>query len=396
MNTPHPAHPSPRPLGPVETLFAAYNDTGAMQFSIAVELEGEVHGNRWDQAMHAIADLHPTFGALLAYDKDGRRSFIPGAPPISFVIEHCDRPGWHDALSASVNTVLPPGAAPMRARLLADGARQLLIATFVHAAADGMSALRVVEDILTLVAGATLPVRATPSLDEALGMDVGRFWHEDRPAAGEHTVAPIHLDALELDEAETRRFTEAARQHDTTLNSALVVAFGEVLSVTRAGQGVRIMSPVNVRQQTGGTDASAVHISVAVSNVGAPATDFWESAHGVHDTIKAARHPAAVRGFVERLASGMREDPTNAATSLRIGRASVFDAILSHLGDVRFDGLVPSAPRVVNVWGPVIRPLPGLSIIGANRFASGLRLVSTSFDPAPLLRPVLEHLKARL
>lgn len=374
----------------MENLFASYNDTGTMVFSVALELDGAIDAVMWQQAVLNLPTVHPTLALTLGYAGDGRRSFLHGAGPVPLAIDNLPRVAWQAALNASIGTPFADdGSAPLRLRLFVDGDASFLIATFNHAFADGMSALLVLGDLLTLVGSGHVDPRPTPSLDEALGTDVPAFWHADRPAMPVPDMPQTHLEMRELDPTTSQQLAAAAKANGATVHAALVVALGSTLAA-HGGEPIRVMSPVNVRALSAGETASAVHLTIALSPVAA-SDDFWERARQVSPEVTRARSAAAVRGFVLGIAGGMQQDASNAATSARLNAASIYDAVLTNMGRLSFAPRT-GVPEVRKVWGPVLRPRTHVPIVGVATSSGALRLVSSSFDEAPVLGPMLRRL----
>jgi hypothetical protein len=131
-----------RSLGPFEELYWLYSQRGPRGFAYAMEVEGTTSVSAWRQGLAAFQQSQPLFNVAIEPN--------PGGVPFFREVEKVEIPlrvvdglsgqSWVEEMAREVNTPIPGDPAPlMRAVLLQDATRSVLIVTTHHSISDGIS-----------------------------------------------------------------------------------------------------------------------------------------------------------------------------------------------------------------------------------------------------------------
>ncbi len=143
-----------RPLSALEHTVETFNQLAASYNIVTISrVRGRLDGEVLEKAIYFAQQHHP----LLNYCIDGQRKGQPqlqpqSLHPIPVVVSHSQEPSdWQDAVSAELNTKIESHRQLMRVVLVTQPNTQThhLITTLHHAIADGLSALRLHQDLLT-------------------------------------------------------------------------------------------------------------------------------------------------------------------------------------------------------------------------------------------------------
>lgn len=182
----------PVPLSPVEDMFWNVEEglAGAFRGTVVVRLDGCIEADALAVALRQLQHRHPKLRAVIAQGSDGRRRYLfdAAAPPIPFEIKDYEgaEPPWREEARRLLQSTFPSAGplaaiAVLRSRSL--GRSELLVAVH-HAIADGVSAVTIVNDLLSAYADAEahVDVPAGPVLPvvtaayAASGGKRGRLW----------------------------------------------------------------------------------------------------------------------------------------------------------------------------------------------------------------------------
>ena len=110
------------------------------------------------------------------------------------------------------------------------------------------------------------------------------------------------------------------------------------------------------------------------------ASRFWDIARSAIVAVKAASSPPAIQGLLA--ASAGITTPDGASAFLRM---AVLDVLISNLGKVSF-GESSGRLRVTQLWGPAaLTHVKNHQVLGIATLSGRLRMLHTSYDPAPSL-----------
>ena len=145
------------PLGPWEELFCSFYDAfeSAGMGGIVFRLRGRIEADPLRIALEGLQSRHPKLRVQITRARDGRRYFaLSGSPkPIPFEIRDYETEAlpWQEECSRIMAEALDPAVDPLAKLLvLRNRASERCDVIFVahHAIVDGLSALRLVQDLL--------------------------------------------------------------------------------------------------------------------------------------------------------------------------------------------------------------------------------------------------------
>ncbi|MFC5757852.1 condensation domain-containing protein [Rhizobium sp. GCM10022189] len=395
-----------RELGSIENLFAAYGEAGAMTFAVFAKVRGELTLERLQEAVRQVRLRHPILSLCIGQEAGRRRIFELSTRGPD--IEVHDEGNWtglaEDMIAKSFDTT---NGALFRVGALRQGNRFYLGAAFHHSIADGMSATFVVRDIVHALAGRTLPVAgAANSLDAWLGeAEIAMKAKELGSVAGAETTgdnpwatnpsANACVRTLALEPSLTARIETTARDKGTTVHAALSVAIVRALLDEPHGRtGVRLMSPINMRNTFSSSEHCGMFISAGIIAHVREGLPFWEEAILAQANLLPHRTKEAALGFASLCRAKVPADATPDDAVNFMWHFCTYDAMLTNLGRLEIDGRCKDY-AIEEIWGPVLRCcVEGEDVIGAATYDGHLRLVHTSLRTSSSLledvRTILE------
>lgn len=401
MSTSQPAT-AIRSLGSLEQLFAAYGQAGAMVFSIAAQVNRQVSRSTLESAINSIALRHPLLQASIGLNDEGVSSFLTSAMPISVSIETGSILSWPQVAAREVASPLQASSGPLvRVRAITDKASTVLVISFHHSAADGVSAITVLRDLLTAIAGGHLEAGKVPdSLDTLLGREPELFKCGVSPetdAGIERHFQDVAVTAVEFDRSEATRLFGAAKKHGVSVHSMLTVALTRAhfaVSTETGGKSFSVMSPIDLKPMLGVADDTGLHLSIGIVPFENIESEFWTAAEAVGDKLKSLRSPTAASGFLAAISKPLHADVSMEATAKRLVANVPYDGVMTNLGVLnlshRYGDLV-----LERVWAPVLRSLPGQDVVAAATFGGVLSLVQTSVgEPNGLIQKMAQILRS--
>jgi len=317
---------------------------------------------------------------------------------------------WERELERELRTQFDPRQAPlMRAVLLYQESKAVLILVAHHSIADGFSLAFAIRDVLKALSGQPLDrLPLMPSREEIFGLPRGTST-EAGPAsqssaavaaslASEKREAPVpQIQRLSLVPFLTSMLQSRAREEGTSVHGALCAAL--VLAGRQIDRGwhdnpLRVRSSVSIRSLLGLEEHCMLAIGGGEVTVDPETTaKFWELARTMKSELSGVqtREGAALplNAAHRAVLSGM--DAQNAPHLLK--RAFGGQAMVTNLGRLQFDTSFGRL-RLESLWGPaVLRGIEGEQTIGAATINGSLNLLHTSYAPLPaLLRNIEEVL----
>jgi hypothetical protein len=404
----NPAEDYVRALGPLERLFWLLDQASSAHFSLVAEVEGTSAVADWRAAIDHVQRRHPFLSVCIDTDEGSDPYFrhIPDKRiPIRVVYADASQPQWLAELERELGTPFDPASAPLvRAVLLHEPDRAALILTGHHSIADALSLSFVIRDILLELSGTRLePLGATPSVEslvDSIEVDgpAGQAKETVRvPPSVAHLRRGIrpHVRALALTAGLTARLRERARQEKTTVHGALSAAVA--IAGTKAvadwkENGVRILSPVDVRKVVGAGESCGVFFGgVGVLLRAGAQTDFWELARAARNGVADAQTAAGAKEFFAGLRQAVSPE-LNPETAWKVAEHGfAHDVLLSNLGDLRY-GTSFGRFKLEAMWGPpVIGGMEGGITVGVATANGSLRLLQGSHAPAPFVLEEMER-----
>lgn len=270
-----------RPLGSFEHFFWLIDQNRPVHFALAAHVQGATEIKQWREALELVQRRHPLLSASIVADGTGRPHFrqeVGTAIPLRVRQENNATRDWELEMEVELSIAFDPRQAPLvRAVLLHEADRAVVILVAHHSIADGRSIAFVIRDLLQVLSGRGLDLLSLlPSHEEMLGLtgsEVAPFLssialskEDARPAGG--TLSPVspasepatyisrermrpRIKSVHLPSALTRKLRERARHEGTTVHGALSAAVAlavwfEKTEFTDAP--IRICSPIDTRK----------------------------------------------------------------------------------------------------------------------------------------------------
>ncbi len=380
-----------RTLGALEHLFAAYGEDGTMNFTIGVRVSGTLSEAAVVAALAKVQERHVLLGASLGWSEDGTHCFMISERPISLTSISASTSSWERIAESEMNRPLVSADAPLvRAAMVAGSGSTTLFLTFNHAIADGMAAVFVMRQLLTVLSGAELSAAATCArLEDRIGLEVPHFFRKSSPTSGssaDTNAGSLHpstlgttVNAVEIDADRLAMLHQTAKSHGTTINSMITAALGR--SVVSLNEGwsekpLRVMSPIDLRSGFDIPEHVGLALSIAITSFERGHTAFWDEVGRVHQQIAKFRERKMALWMVGDIAKRCIDDPSYEATRRRVLEHGPFDSVMTNFGVLRmptsFGNLV-----VEKIWAPALRSIPGQDVVAAATFDGGLSLVHT-------------------
>src|ERR1700730_18647601 len=288
-----------RYLGGFEHLHWLFSQSGPRAFAHAMEVTGTKTGKQWRAALDALQLSQPFFSVLIDVDDDNKPYFrrVNGSPIPMRVLDGKFAASWEDEMGKEVSTMISADHAPLlRTVLIHEAERSIFIITAHHSISDGVSMAAALCDLVRALSGEQLERRTMlPSPEHLLGVSntsAVRDQTERAIAKGNARIRfarsyiePFTVESLRLDEALTSSIRQRARAEETTLHGALcaaVIRTSRTISSAWGQETIRLLSPINVRNQCEVDDTSSMCIGAAIIPV-APGQelDLWSLARSI-------------------------------------------------------------------------------------------------------------------
>lgn len=401
-----------RPLGTMERFLWLLDQSHAMHFSIAAEIQGATTLTSWRSALDMVQRRHPLLSVCIDKDENSGLYFrrVAGRQiPLRVVDAKSAESHWEREVERELSTRFDPKEAPLiRVVLLHQTNKSMAIFTSYHPIGDGMSMALAIRDTLRALAGEkleTLP--PLPSMEDLLGMPQtfpGRLATEmlsdtrpERAAATflKNTDATLHVKGLRLSAELTSKLLSRARREGTTVHGALCAAL--VFAGRRVfgawHNPVRINSPVDARrllQPFENYMVLAFGGIVAVNPDALP--DFWDLARFMKSGLARAQSVEGVIAGLGAIDGLLLQGLDSQALAQDEKKSQAYEATVTNLGILPFHSGFGDL-KLTSLWGPAInlRAENGQTV-GAATVNGSLCLLYTSPAPVPSLLEVMEQL----
>jgi Condensation domain len=259
--------PQSRRLGSFERAEVLTGEHFAFNVVTALRLAGRLSGRAVRRALDEVQSRHPLLRVRIEGAGRQRRFALGGVEPIPLrEIEQRESEVWVQVAEHELNTRFDIAAGPlMRAVFIGGGDACELVLTFHHAIVDAASVLHVVQEVLSLCAGAALPAPPEQRLPACADQVFPSAYRGARrwPASGRYLARQIadeavyswrtrgerHVSAdgpwrcqvlsLVLEESETTALVRATRRRRvgvfSALSAAMLLAVVNRLYGNRAG-----------------------------------------------------------------------------------------------------------------------------------------------------------------
>jgi hypothetical protein len=293
----------------------------------------------------------------------------------------------------------------VRAVLLHEKQRCIVILAAHHSIADGLSLAYAIRDLLQLLSGERLPPLPVPSSHEALlGLkeNPGRGESRGEVCETRDTLNPKsqvlrpRISSLRISPEVAGELLEVARQNQTSMHGALassvVFAVRRLVKAERPAP-LRLGSPISTRKQLNQGDDCVLLTDIGTLELDIPPSgDFWELAR----RIKSDLSPQTSLDTITERRRGLQQALANvfdAEGAMQLARQGMnADFVLTNLGNLPFERQYGQL-RLDALW-PAI--LLGTSenqhVLGVATAGGSLCLMYCSYTPIPALLETMESL----
>jgi len=280
-----------RTLDGLEEYFWLSENTFPHTTMILAEVEGATTVAAWRDASLRVQRRYPLLGARIRKNRGERPYFetLPGKPlPLRVMpLEGADL----DALIGKEPITSFGYGDGLLARLTLCHSPERCVVLFSahHAACDGRTNVRIVEDLISAVSGQALgdPFPLLPATGDFFGLGEPESYAELHPAKApsssfRHSLPAPNVQRRLLDAKDLKALWATARAEGTTVQGALIAAFflaGKRCSQRWRTAPVVCFSPIDLRPMLGLRGSAGVLISVHPSVMQpSDSSPFWEFA----------------------------------------------------------------------------------------------------------------------
>src|SRR5690242_14471650 len=234
-----------------------------MPFVLAAEFGNTLDVHRVRDALVAVQYRHPLLSAHIKDDPETGPGFYRRVPvaPIDLAVHQDFDQDWQLLAAEELTRPFDSATTPlMRATLMTHRLASTLLLTFDHVVSDGISAVLVLNDLLTKLNGESLPALPLPkSLEELAtrqfnGFRIGTASPDlgdprmTRPTSiRPFDTTPPHVRRIAFDHETTARLIERCRDEQTTVHAAIMTAASRVRGTQCGEEFVRTYSPISAR-----------------------------------------------------------------------------------------------------------------------------------------------------
>jgi Condensation domain len=402
-----------RTLGAHEHFLWLLDQIEPVHFSVSALVEGETTVEEWHAALSAVQGRHALFHASIRIDSRGIPYFRdePGKPiPLRLVegeaLAQLDR-----EVAREIATPFPVGAAPLiRAVLLHEKHRCIIILVAHHSIADGISLVYAIRDLLQALSGKalnTLPL--PPSHEESLGITDGiadegidveagnAFAKTTAPRNPKYLESVPHVESRLLTRELTENLRNRAREEGTSIQAALAAAV--MLAVKELVPGAdqacpHVEGPVSTRNLLHRGEESVLLTDGGLLDMSLPEpASFWELARQAKESLFLMQSLDLIRERRRPLHQVFAALPSpEEAVQLALQTFNA-DFALSNLGAVPLESQYGRL-RLETLWGPgmLLGAFEDQNFIGVATMNGRLSFLYCSHAPIAQLLPTMERI----
>jgi hypothetical protein len=400
-----------RPLGALEKLFWLADQNRPMHFAIAAEVGGSTGIEQWQRALDHVCDQSALIWSRIIRDDRDVPIFSPvtrASIPLHVVKNAA--PAWTDYVAGELAQPFDSARPPLlRATLLHDPDRSVIILSVHHSIADGLALSYLMRDVLRAYAGESVRLSTETAAVERL-IATGRNTatmpdvHGSQPARPPMPYRPLNgaprVEALRLGRTMTRSLRERTRAERTSLHGALCAAVASAASKLVPGWSdipLRVLSPIDVRgRMLNGSEHFGLCVTGAVVEDERSTHDFWTRARSFADRLKPIANAEGISTRFEMLQRGVSRISTVREAQEFFAQRFSAEILLTNLGAAVFEDTYGSM-TLDALWGPAIpSAFAGGQTVGAVTVRDQLHLLHTSYGPTNLLGKIFAILNAAL
>lgn len=386
-----------RPVGALERFFYRYSERNPVHFLMVAEFDEVLAEDEVKFALAEVRRRHPLTSVHVADLPADRLTFVRASDAAGIPLSVRSNTTWQALAAEELSRPFDRTVAPlMRAVLLTAPSQSVILLTFDHTIADGISSVKVLSDLVAALNGQPLNALTVPAPVEAL--IAGTLSASEQPPLAEPPAepdprllkatsirafdgTPPHVHAVALSKPETASLVERCRQAQTTVHSAIVTAASRVRSHQLGDDYVRAMSPINIRRLLNAGGECADYFCCVVTGM-APrdGEDFWDQARTTTRELGVARSAPGVQAAAAAVEAAIGVDADVTAAEALITAALPFELLVTNLGVQDLDDCGPIRPSAL--WAPVVEAqIAGGVVIGITTYQGVLRMVASGYAP---------------
>lgn len=387
-----------RPLGPLERMWHWFGQEHPQHFLLAAEFDSVPSEDGVRDALSAVQGRHPLLQVSIdssANDPVFSRTENP-APIGLRRVRIANKNDWTEIAAEELTERIDPATAPLaRAVLITTEDDSVLLLAFDHVICDGISAVGVLDELISVLNGSELHPLPVPASHETLisrrlepvdpavladlpvPEDRMRRWPDYLPFGS--TRAKVH--ALEFGRDTTDQILRGCRNENTTMQGLLVAAFAQARGRLRGDEFVRVDTPIDTRQLLGAeTAASSLTMAIARTGHETSSEELWERARKAHAEIRAAAAPPAVAVSAAALGHFITPDAGPVTAEHFMNDQLTYEMQISNLRNLKMTESGPLRPTAV--WGPMLLlQIDGEANAGVATYDGVLRIVLSGHAP---------------
>ena len=396
-----------RSLTAQEEIYWLLNWNSPIHPVLAAHVAGHTVPEQWRTALDQLQGRHPSLSVSIeAPDlaQADSRPFLKQHTHVPIplrVVPRASVARWEAEIERELANPFAPGQAPLlRAVLLYEPDRSILILAGCHSIVDGTTFPLLFRDLLTAMAGQPLePLPFPRSAEELLELKAAAPKHtavekDDLSSAPENKAGTPTVSSLRLSKSLTQALVSISREQGATVHGALAAS---VVSAVRQQapeflhKPVCLISPVNTRALLGMQDDCGMYFtSPQASFDPGESLSFWDIARSVRQGIVEASTREALLAVTTAMQGMIADGLTKAGAAAMLQGAFAEDVLLSNLGRTPFDSTFGPL-HLESLWGPaVLAGLPEMQTVGVATTNDSLCLLLTSYEPIPRLLETVE------
>lgn len=389
-----------RPLGVFEQLLWVLEQHSPTHFVVGAQIAGPTTVQQWRTAVDALQTRHPNASLYIDLDEKEIPNFYRNASaqiPLRVLPGH--ETNWEREMEKELATPFNAKEAPLlRAVLLHQPERAVLLLSAHHSIADGLSLVFAIRDIVRVLSGAVLdPLPPLPAYESLIDLPIAPSSQTDTAAPApelgppgvlrEASSAKPRIHHINFAQSLTSRLQERVREEKTTVHGALMAATALAArqrSTFLGDRSTRILSPVNARTAL---DPMMEDITLCTSGAIAalqPSSiqQFWDLARQGRTGVAPAQTLEAIAGMISLLKQSFGEKVTLEAALQLMTDGFASDVVISNLGNISFGQF--GHLKIERIWGPaVLVGLENEQVIGVATVNGSLSLLHSSYTPLP-------------
>jgi len=396
-----------RPLGSVEEMFAAYGEIGSISYSMAARVRGELNRDRLEAGIDVFQRSNEHLSLTIRTGSNGRRYFARSPQRIPLRVVDLAATSWEEVMENELTAPFPEDGTLVRVTaLLGRDGEHILLPTFHHSLADGLSAITILKDLLLATSGRQ-PALAGHGIADTLEDTLGPAFQETLTTMASMPPPPFppprnrwafHRDrnpavqGRALTAPATQRLVRRARAEGTTVYAALVAALARARYERRgagtypeAPDGLRLLVPFNSRAYAPPpTSAVGLFIGAFVLTLPPPRLPtpdvFWAQARESGTLVHAQKGRRSALGLAGAAALQMAHDASPQAVMQFMRVATDHEALLTNMGVLDVPK-VCGGFEVQEVWAAGFKTcIEGEDNVAVGTFGGRLSLVHSSLE----------------